>query len=87
MSRIIPKALSLQNRGSASWISQLATFSKFSIDVYTIEYSVTGWGIKGKKPTRISGTPADDIKTRIPTYDGIMSLQYHVSCHFNTNPE
>ena len=76
MSRIIPKALSLQNRGSAFWISQLATFSKFSIDVYTIEYSVTDWGIKGKKPTCISVTPADDIKARIPTYDGIMSLQF-----------
>ena len=76
MSRIILKALSLQNRGSASWISQLASFSKFSIDVYTIEYSVTDWGIKGKKPTCISVTAADDIKARITAYDGIMSLQF-----------
>ena len=42
--------------------------------IYTVEYSVIGFGIKGRKPTCISGNSADDINAQIPVHDGIKSL-------------
>ena len=43
---------------------------EFSIAVKTVEYSVTGNGRKGRKPTCINGTLAEDNKACIPAHDG-----------------
>ena len=76
MSRTILKTPSSQDRGSTSWSSWVNTFTKFTIDVYIVEYSVTGVGIKRRKSTCISGTLANDNNARIPVHDGIMSMYF-----------
>ena len=45
---------------------------KINIDVYTLEYSVTGLGMNGRKPTCISVTLTGDNNDLTHNHDGIM---------------
>ena len=57
--------------------------------MHIVEYSAKGFRIKGRKPTCISATLADDINPQIPIHDGIMSLYFffYPIKDFDSSPE
>ena len=78
--RILKRPLS-QNIGRAPWSSCFAIFTKFNIDVYTVEYSVMDLRMNGRKLTCIFAILAENNIDLPHAHDGIMSLSPAVCCN------